>query len=82
MDSEHVPGMLVLSRKQYERIIIGDGADAIVVTVTDIDRMGNKCRVGIIAPKHTAIMRGELRGTVAEAGIRERAAKEKEGVQA
>ena len=47
--------MLVLSRKQNEEIIIGDNVCIKVVGV-----FGNKVRLGISAPVHVAIRRGEL----------------------
>jgi len=48
--------MLVLSRKVDEVIYIGDD---IKVIVTEI--RGNKCRIGIEAPSHLIIDRGEVR---------------------
>jgi carbon storage regulator len=50
--------MLVLSRKPSERIIIGQGADKIVVTLVSIDR--NQCRIGIEAPREIPVVRSEL----------------------
>lgn len=47
--------MLVLSRKLYERIYIGE---EICITVADIDR--GKIRLGIQAPKDIPIYREEL----------------------
>jgi carbon storage regulator len=47
--------MLVLSRKQGEKVQIGDG---IVITVVDIER--NKVRLGIEAPRDVPIYRTEL----------------------
>ena len=47
--------MLVLSRKESEKIHIGNG---IVITVTRIK--GNSVRLGIEAPKDVHIRRGEL----------------------
>jgi carbon storage regulator CsrA len=47
--------MLVLSRKQNEEIIIGDNVCIKVVGV-----FGSKVRLGISAPGHVSIRRGEL----------------------
>ena len=47
--------MLVLTRREGERIALGDD---IVVTVVSIQ--GNKVRIGVSAPDDVAIRRGEL----------------------
>lgn len=47
--------MLVLSRKEKERIRLGD---SIVVTVVRV--AGDKVRLGIEAPPHVIVLRGEL----------------------
>lgn len=47
--------MLVLSRKEGERLMIGDD---VVITVTRIS--GNRITLGIEAPRHVRIVRGEL----------------------
>ena len=47
--------MLVLSRKQAERIKLGD---SIVVTIVRVS--GDKVRVGIEAPPEILVLRGEL----------------------
>ena len=47
--------MLVLTRREGERIALGDD---IVVTVVAIQ--GNKVRIGVSAPNDVAIRRGEL----------------------
>lgn len=47
--------MLVISRKKYEKVSIGDN---IVITITEI--RGNKVRIGIEAPKDIVIARSEL----------------------
>ena len=52
-------GMLVLSRKEDEVIVIGEGDDAVRITVVDIDPRG-KVRLGIDAPREVIVMREEL----------------------
>lgn len=47
--------MLVLSRRESERIRLGDG---IVVTVVRIS--GDRVRIGIEAPENVAVVRDEL----------------------
>jgi carbon storage regulator CsrA len=47
--------MLVLSRKEGERLVIGEG---IVITVVRID--GNRVRIGVQAPPEIRIQREEL----------------------
>jgi carbon storage regulator len=47
--------MLVLSRKQGERLQIGDN-----VTITVLEVHGHRVRFGIQAPSSTRILRGEL----------------------
>ena len=47
--------MLVLTRKESQRILIGEG---ITLTVVRID--GNKVRIGIEAPPDIAIQRSEI----------------------
>lgn len=47
--------MLVLSRKEGERLLIGDD---IVLTITKLN--GNRVSVGIEAPRDVRIVRGEL----------------------
>ncbi len=50
--------MLVLSRRRDERIIIGEGYDAIVICIAEID--GDKVRIGIDAPKSVPVNRQEV----------------------
>ena len=50
--------MLVLSRKKSEEIVIGEGDDAVVVTVVELQ--GGKVRLGITAPKNVRVLRKEL----------------------
>ncbi len=47
--------MLVLSRKEGEKILIGDG---IVLTINRIN--GNRVAIGIEAPRDVRVVRGEL----------------------
>jgi carbon storage regulator CsrA len=47
--------MLVLSRKEGERIVIGDNITLIVSKVS-----GNRVTIGIEAPKDVKVVRGEL----------------------
>jgi carbon storage regulator len=47
--------MLVLSRKEGERLLIGDD---ITLVISRIE--GNRVSIGIEAPKHVKIMRSEL----------------------
>ena len=47
--------MLVLSRREGEKIIIGDS-----ITVTIVRASGDKVRVGIDAPDDILVLRGEL----------------------
>jgi len=47
--------MLVLTRKQQEKIYIGDQ-----VTITIVRIQGNTVRVGIEAPQNVRVIRGEL----------------------
>lgn len=51
-------GHLVVSRRSGQRIVIGQGPDAIIVTITDV--RGDKVRVGIRAPRDVKIRREEL----------------------
>ncbi len=48
--------MLVLSRKEGERLVIGDN---VVITVNRIS--GNRITLGIEAPRDVRIVRGELK---------------------
>jgi carbon storage regulator len=47
--------MLVLSRKLGEKVVIGPG-----ITITVVETAGNRVRLGIEAPPHVRILRGEL----------------------
>ena len=48
-------GMLVLSRRQGQRIVIGNG-----ITVTVLEVQGNRAKIGIEAPVDMPIRREEL----------------------
>jgi len=51
--------MLVLSRKYHEQIVIGPpGPDQIVVTVVRIK--GGGVQLGVDAPRHIKVLRGEV----------------------
>jgi carbon storage regulator len=52
--------MLVLSRKVGQEIVIGEGADRVVITVTEV-RGREQVRLGITAPAHVQIDRREVR---------------------
>lgn len=51
--------MLVLSRKEGEKLVIGDN---VVVTINRIS--GNRVAIGIEAPREVSIVRGELKPEV------------------
>ncbi|XZE22612.1 carbon storage regulator [Pirellulaceae bacterium SH449] len=55
--------MLVLSRKEGERIQIGDNITLVVSKVS-----GNRVTIGIEAPRDVKVVRGELGETGASAG--------------
>ncbi|MBX7071989.1 MAG: carbon storage regulator [Pirellulales bacterium] len=48
--------MLVLSRKQGERIVVGGNIEIIVTELS-----GNRVRIGVSAPLEVSIRRGELK---------------------
>lgn len=50
--------MLVLSRKLNEVIIIGDGVDKVSITVVEI--IGDRVKLGFSAEKHIRILRKEI----------------------
>ncbi len=56
--------MLVLSRKEGERIVIGDQITLVVSKVS-----GNRVTIGIEAPKDIKITRGELLIELADDGL-------------
>lgn len=47
--------MLIVTRKDNEQIIVGDD-----IVITILENGGNRCRIGIDAPKEVRIRRGEL----------------------
>lgn len=49
--------MLLLNRREGEKIMIGDG---IVLTVLEIDAARNRVRLGIDAPRDVLVRREEL----------------------
>jgi len=51
--------MLVVSRKQWSSIVIGDG-----ITVTVLSIRGSQVRIGIEAPPGVCILRGEILATM------------------
>lgn len=53
--------MLVLSRKQDEKIIIGDNIKLMVISI-----QGDKVRLGIEAPKDVTIHREEVYNAIQE----------------
>lgn len=59
--------MLVLSRRNNESIIIGDGPDKIVVTVVEIK--GDKVKMGIDAPKSVSVHRQEVYDAIKRNGV-------------
>lgn len=56
--TEGQTGNLVLSRKPGQRIVIGEGADRVILTIANV--RGDKVRVGIRAPRGVKIQREEL----------------------
>lgn len=56
-DPSQTEGMLILSRKVGEEVVMGDGF--IVVRVTKIH--GNQVKLAFSAPRHVTVFRGELK---------------------
>lgn len=52
--------MLVLNRKSGEQIVIGDGPDA--VTITLVAMRGERASIGVKAPASVRVLRAELIG--------------------
>ena len=55
MPREEAPGVLVLTRKANQSIMIGDGIQVSVLAV-----MGEKVRIGIEAPRSVPVFRKEV----------------------
>lgn len=53
--------MLILPRKLGEQVVIGDGPDAITITVVDIGDAGTFVRLGIDAPPNVPIYRPDVK---------------------
>lgn len=51
--------MLILSRKVGEAIRIGDGPDAVVITLVTI-KSRQAVRIGITAPRNISVVRSEI----------------------
>lgn len=51
--------MLIIARRKGQRVVIGPDIE---VVVTEVSRAGIK--LGIVAPPHTTILRGELHDAV------------------
>lgn len=51
--------MLIIARRKGQRIVIGPDVEVIVTEVTR-----GTVKLGIVAPTHTTILRGELRDAV------------------
>jgi carbon storage regulator len=47
--------MLVLSRKPGEKIVLNNN-----ITITVLDVIGNRVKVGVAAPDNVRVLRGEL----------------------
>lgn len=65
--------MLVLSRHRDESIVIGSGANAVIVTVIDI--RGDKVRLGINANQDIPVHRQEVYDAIQRENRRQEATK-------
>jgi carbon storage regulator len=54
--------MLIISRRKGERIVIGHDIE---IVVTEVGR--STVKLGVLAPKHYSVMRGEVRDSIQEA---------------
>jgi sRNA-binding carbon storage regulator CsrA len=57
---------LVLRRRKGQRVVIGDGDDAVIVTVVATGRDGGSVVLAFDAPDEVVIMREELVGRESE----------------
>lgn len=58
--------MLVLSRKKSESIRINDD-----ITITIVELRGDKCRIGIDAPKSVPVHRQEIYDAIKKGGAKQ-----------
>lgn len=61
--------MLVLSRKEGEKLVIGDN-----VTVEIVRISGNRITIGIVAPKEVKVLRSELKKDLKQGPAKQAAA--------
>jgi len=52
--------MLVLSRKEGERIVIDSGVEGAPIEISVVEIRGGRVRLGIQAPRHLSVRRQEL----------------------
>lgn len=50
--------MLILTRRVGEAVLVGEGDNAVTLTVLGVK--GNQVRVGVVAPKAIKVLREEL----------------------
>jgi len=56
--------MLILTRREDECVVIGEGPEQVVLTVVDI--RGDKVRLGFEAPRQVPIHRKEIADRIAD----------------
>jgi len=61
--------MLVLSRKEGEKILIGSALDGTEIEISVVEIRGGRVRLGISAPRNVAIRRQELDFQGAAVGV-------------
>jgi carbon storage regulator len=61
--------MLVLSRKEEEKIVIGSAHDGTEIEISVVEIRGGRVRLGISAPRNVSIRRQELDFQGAAAGV-------------